>query len=83
MDSEMDLFLPALSTTQGSVETEFRKLKKGRSIYTIWVHTCTARDGKNSRFKFYIHCTETPSYSTSITINMRGYLELKYGITID
>jgi hypothetical protein len=79
----VDLFLPALSIIQGSIETGSKKPKKGRSAHTIWVHTRTARDEEDSRLKFYIHCTETPSYSTSITTNMRGYLESKHGITID
>jgi transposase len=83
MDSEVDLFFPSFSTIQNSIETGSKKLKKNKSAYTIWVHTRTARDKKNSRLKFYIHCTETPSYSTLITTNMRGHLESKHEIIID
>jgi hypothetical protein len=78
----MDLSFPALSIIQNSIETEFKKPKKDRSAYTIWVHIRTARDNEDFRLKFYIHCIETPSYNTSITINMRGHFESKHEITI-
>jgi hypothetical protein len=83
MDSEMDLFLLASSTIQNSVETGFKKSKKNRSVYTIWVYIRTARDEENSRFKFYIYCIETPPYIISVSINMRGHFELKDEIIID
>jgi hypothetical protein len=83
MDSEVDLFFPSFSTIQNSIETGSKKLKKNKSAYTIWVHTRTARDKKNSRLKFYIYCTETPPYSISINTNMRDYFELIYKNIID
>jgi hypothetical protein len=79
----MDLFFSTFSTTQDSGETGSKKLKKYRSVYTIWVYTRTVRDKKDSRLTFYIYYTETPPYSISININIRDYLELKYGIIID
>jgi len=80
MDSEVDLSLPAPSTTHNSVETRSRR---GRSTHTTWVHTYMARDGENSQLKFYIHYTVTPSCSTLVSTNMRGHLKLKHGINID
>jgi hypothetical protein len=48
-----------------------------------WVHIRTIRDEENSRFKFYIYCTEILSYSILIITNMREYFKLKYRIIID
>jgi len=81
MDSEINLSLPAPLTTHNSVETELKG--RGKSAYTIWVHTRTAHNRENSRLKFCIHCTATPPYSTSVSINMRGHLKSKHGIYID
>jgi hypothetical protein len=76
MNSEVNLFLPAPLAIQNSIETGFKKLKKSKSIYTTCVYIRTARDKENSRLKFSIYCTETPSYSILININMRGHFEL-------
>jgi len=81
MDSKIDLSLPAPLTTYNSVETELKG--RGKSAYTTWVHTQTARDRENSRLKFCIHCTATPPYSTSVSTNMHRHLKLKYGIYVD
>jgi len=81
MDSKIDLSLPAPLTTHDSVETELKG--RGKSAYTTWVHTRTARDGENSRLKFCIHCIATPPYSTSVSTNMRGHLKLKHRIYVD
>ena len=83
MDFEVDLSLLTPSTTQDSVETGSKKLKRGKSAHTTWVHTHTARYGEDSRLKFCIHCTITPPYSTSISTNMRGHLESKHRIIVD
>jgi hypothetical protein len=83
MDSKIDLSLPAPSTTQDSVETGSKKSKNGKSAHATWVHTRTARDGEDSRLKFCIHYTETPSYGTSVNINMRGHLKSRHGIIIN
>jgi hypothetical protein len=83
MNSKMDLSFSAFSVIQDSVETRSKKLKKSKFIYTIWVHSRTARDEENFRFKFCIYCIETPPYSISVNINIRDYFELKYGIIID
>jgi len=83
MDSKADSSLPTLLITYNLVETGSKNLRRGRSAYTTWVHTRTARDGENSWHKFCIHCTVTPPYSTSVSTNMRGYLKLKHGIYVN
>jgi hypothetical protein len=83
MDSEVDFFFPTFWITQNSVETGFKNKKKGRSAHTTWIHIRTARDGEDFRFKFYIYCTETSSYSTLINTNIQDYFELKHRIIID
>jgi hypothetical protein len=57
MDSEVDLSFPISSTTQNSIEIGF-KILKDKSAYTIWIYIRAARDGKNSRLKFYIYYIE-------------------------
>ena len=83
MDSKVDLSLLAPLTTQDSIETGLKKLKRGRSAYTIWVHTRTAHNREDSRLKFYIYYIVLLLYSTLVSINMRGYLELKHGIIVN
>jgi hypothetical protein len=48
MDSEVDLSLLALSTTQDSIEIRLKKLKRGKSTHIIWVHTYNTRDREDS-----------------------------------
>jgi hypothetical protein len=83
MNSEINLFLPAFSIIHDSVETGSKKLKKNKCAHTIWIHTRTARDRKDSRLKFYIYYIITPPYNILVNINMRGHFELKYEIIID
>ena len=83
MDSEVDLSLLAPLTTCDSIKIGSKNLRRGRSAHTTWVYTHTARDGEDSRHKFCIHYTVTPPYSTLVSINMRGYLKLKYRIYIN
>ena len=83
MDSEVDLSLLAPLTAYNSVKTELKNLRRGKSTYTIWVHTYMAYNGENSWHKFCIHCTVILLYSTSVSINMRRHLKSKYGIYVD
>jgi hypothetical protein len=82
MDSEIDLSLPAFSIIQDSVEIGFKKLKD-RFAYIIWIYIRTAQNGEDSYLKFCIYYIKILSYGISVTINMRAYLKLKYGIIID
>ena len=83
MDSEVDLSLLVPLTTHNSVKTKLKNLRRGKSAYTIWVHTYTAHNREDSWHKFCIHCTVTLPYSTSVSINMRGHLKSKHGIYVD
>ena len=78
MDSEVDSSLLAPSTTLESDPSGSKTSKRGRSAYTTWVHTRTARDGENSQHKYCIHCTVQPPFSTSVTTNMRQHLKSKH-----
>ena len=83
MDSEVDLSLLAPLTTCDSIKIGSKNLRRGRSAHTTWVYTHTARDGEDSRHKFCIYCIVILLYSTSVSTNMRGHLELKHRIYVD
>ena len=85
MDSELDSSIAPLSTTLDSGDTPSTR---GRSAHTTWIHTRPARDGEQehhgtARIKYCIHCTESPSYGTSVTTNMRHHLNSKHHISIE
>jgi hypothetical protein len=79
MDSEADSSILASSINQNTTT----KSKRGRSAHTTWIHTRTARNEEDSELKFCIHCTESSSYDTSVTTNMRKHLESKHEIIVD
>ena len=83
MDSEVNSSLLAPLTAYDSVKTKLKNLRRGKSAYMIWVHIYTAHNRENSWHKFCIHYTVTPLYSTSVSINMRRHLKLKYGIYVN
>jgi hypothetical protein len=85
MDSETDSSILLPSTTQDSGET---KSTRGRSAHITWLHTRPARNGEpeysgKARIKYCIHCTELPSYGTSVATNMRNHLNSKHQIFVE
>ena len=51
----------------------------------VWAHCRTARDNKDPAVKYCNYCTDldTPIYFSSISSNMRKYLESKHAIVVE
>src|SRR5258708_37332002 len=82
-DADSSILLP--STTQDSDEI---KSTRGKLAHMTWAHTRPARNKEleysgKARIKYCIHCTESPSYSTSVTTNMRNHLNSKHQIVME
>jgi hypothetical protein len=85
MDSEADSSALSLLTILDSVKSE---LSKRRLARTIWAYTRLARDGERAcngkaQIKYCTHYTESQSYGTLISTNMRSHFRAKYQISVE
>ena len=78
---EADSSLFAYSATQDSTQSKTRSW----SAYITWIHTHTANleNEEDSKLRYYIHCIIISIYKTTVTTNMRAYLQTKHDITIE
>src|SRR5580692_9436524 len=78
-DTGSSIFAPSM--TQISIQSQ-SKPSRGPTPSIVWDHCRTANDTENPAVKYCKYCTD-PVYSSSISSNMKKYLQSKHKIVIE